>query len=62
MKAAASELALRKLSKADAIARNPDTLANILEDVIDGIAESWRACPHGTPVGEHCSKCPAVTP
>lgn len=54
---AAQDLVLRKLSKADRAIRNPETLGNLLEDLLDGIAESWRACPHGTPTDEPCSKC-----
>ena len=55
---AATDLAMRKLAKADRAMRNPETLGNLLEDVLNGIAESWLACPHGTPMGEPCAKCP----
>jgi hypothetical protein len=54
---AATDLAMRKLAKADAAMRNPETLGNILEDVLDGIAESWRECPHGTLADKPCEKC-----
>lgn len=57
LREAATGLVLKKLGKVDQALRNPDTLGNILEDVLDGLAESWRSCPHGTPAGEPCSKC-----
>lgn len=55
---AATGVVLKRLAKADKAIRNPDTLGNVLEDLLNGIAESWRACPHGVEHGKPCAKCP----
>lgn len=54
---AVTDLAMRKLAKADQAMRNPQTLGSILEGILDGLVESWRTCPHGMPGDKPCSKC-----